>query len=229
MTLLLITSGLHVPKEWINFLNWFYRNSKPYIIWIPITQNDASWTTEYEQQFQNLKEVMCFFWLNDAQKRILPQFTRFVKDELFQMRWGDDEPIIVSLDQRGRIVHSNVMHMILTWSPRHIEQNTIGVKGIHNITPFIQKELKQGTSGVDSVVPQIHLMISELVRDIEDKINTWKSNVEDMIRKAVHYVLFFASYIVCYLLLFLSRLYCSAARNVIKHFISLINIINYRP
>ncbi|XP_019156833.1 PREDICTED: protein SIEVE ELEMENT OCCLUSION B-like [Ipomoea nil] len=65
----------------------------PAVIWIPITQDDASWSTEYEQQCHKLS----FFWLNDPQKMMRPQFTRFVKEELFQMGLGE-EPIIVSLD-----------------------------------------------------------------------------------------------------------------------------------
>ncbi|XP_019156841.1 PREDICTED: uncharacterized protein LOC109153406 [Ipomoea nil] len=113
LVMLLITSGVGVLEEWIHFLNWFDFNSRAYIIWIPITQDDASWSTEYEQQCHKVRNKMWFYWLNDPQKRMRPQFTRFVKEELFKMRWRE-EPIIVSLDRRGRIAHSNVIHMMLT-------------------------------------------------------------------------------------------------------------------
>nr|GME11636.1 protein SIEVE ELEMENT OCCLUSION B-like [Ipomoea batatas] len=118
---------------------------------------------------------------------------RLVKEELFQKRWGE-EPIIVSLDQRGRIVHPNVIHMMLTWSPDYIQQNTIGVKVIpHNITLFIQNELKQGVYGIEAssessnfrhnVGPKIDSMTTDLVHNIADKINDWKMGVERIIEE----------------------------------------------
>lgn len=82
------------------------------------------------------------WWLNDPPKRLLPQFIRFVKEELlleFQMGWGE-EPILVSIDQPGRIVHPNVMHMLLTWTPDYIEKNTIGVQRLYNINLLIEKK-----------------------------------------------------------------------------------------
>ncbi|XP_019156840.1 PREDICTED: uncharacterized protein LOC109153404 isoform X2 [Ipomoea nil] len=185
LVMLLITSGVAVPKEWIHFLNWFHRNSIADIIWIPITQDDASWSTEYDQ----LRNKMRFFWLNDPQKMISPQFTRFVKEELFKMRWGE-EPIIVSLDPRGRIVHSNVFHMMLTWTFDYIKKDTIGVNVVpHNISLIIQNELKQGIYGIEAssesrhVGPKIDSMTRDLVRNIDSQINAWIMDVEDIIEE----------------------------------------------
>lgn len=187
--LLLITSGLDISRKRIKFLNSFYVKAKPYIIWILITQNDASWTTdEYKQHFEKLKVGIDFYWLNDPQKRVLPQFSRFVKEKLFKMGWNE-EPIIISVDQRGRIAHSNAMHMILTWNPRYIEKSTVGVKGLLNsIPPLIQKELKQRSSDIISVLPQFDSMISDLVSDIDNKISDWTNDTEDMIQKAVRMI-----------------------------------------
>nr|GMD98601.1 protein SIEVE ELEMENT OCCLUSION B-like [Ipomoea batatas] len=193
LVMLLITSGVGVPKEWIRFLNWFRYYSRPHIIWIPITQDDASWSTEYEQQCDKLRKKIRFFWLNDPKEMLRSQFTRFVKEELFQKGWGE-EPIIVSLDQRGRIVHQNAIHMMLTWTHEYIEQNTIGVKVIpHDITLFIQNELKQGIYGIEAstessnflpnVGPKIDSMTTDLVHNIADKINAWKKDVEAIIEE----------------------------------------------
>ncbi|XP_031091252.1 protein SIEVE ELEMENT OCCLUSION B-like [Ipomoea triloba] len=183
--LLLITSGFDISHEQIDFLNWYYGNASPYIIWIPIMKHNATWTSEDEHHFEKVKEKMCdLFWLNDPQKRLLPQFPRFVKEELFpkfKMRWGE-EAILVSIDRKGRIVHPNVMHMILTWA-HYIQENTIGVQRLYNITPLIEKEVKEGTSGVNRVVPEIDQMIRDFLHNIEDRINAWASSIESKIQE----------------------------------------------
>ncbi|XP_019153915.1 PREDICTED: uncharacterized protein LOC109150458 [Ipomoea nil] len=186
--ILLLTSSFDISNGRIHFLNWFYHNSEPYIIWIPITEKDASWTIKDEQQFEKLKEKMhMLFWLNDPQKRLLPHFTRFVKEELFlkfKMGWGD-EAILVSIDQKGRIVHPNVMHMILTWNYEYIEKNTIGVQRLYNIAPLVEKEVKEGTSGVNRVLPEIGKMINDFLREIGGKINAWADLVDSRIQKVI--------------------------------------------
>ncbi|XP_031093490.1 protein SIEVE ELEMENT OCCLUSION B-like isoform X1 [Ipomoea triloba] len=186
--LLLITSGFDISNEQIDFLNWFYANSSPYIVWIPIMQYNAAWTTEDEHHFEKVKEGMHeLFVLKDPQRRLLPQFTRFVKEELFpnlKMRWGE-EAILVSIDRKGRIAHPNVMHMILTWNYGYIEKNTIGVQRLYNITPLVAKEVKEGTSGVNRVVPEIDEMIRDFLHDMHDRINDWAHLVERKIEKVL--------------------------------------------
>nr|GMD87097.1 protein SIEVE ELEMENT OCCLUSION B-like [Ipomoea batatas] len=180
--------GFDISNEQIDFLNWFYANSRPYIFWIPIMQYNAAWTTEDEHHFEKVKERMHeLFVLRDPQRRLLPQFTRFVKEELFpnlKMRWGE-EAILVSIDPKGRIGHPNVMHMILTWDDDYIEKNTIGVQRLYNITPLVAKEAKEGTSGVNRVVPEIDEMISDFLHDMHDRINDWAHLVERKIEKAL--------------------------------------------
>nr|GMD90285.1 protein SIEVE ELEMENT OCCLUSION B-like [Ipomoea batatas] len=124
-------------------------------------------------------------WLNDPQKTLRPQFTRLVKEELFpkfKMRWGE-EAILVSIDQKGRIAHTNAMHMILTWAPHYIQENTIGVQRLYNITPLVAKEVIEGTSGVNRVVSEIDEMISDFLRDIGGRIYEWAHLVESKIRE----------------------------------------------
>ncbi|XP_019183909.1 PREDICTED: protein SIEVE ELEMENT OCCLUSION B-like [Ipomoea nil] len=184
---LLITQGLHISDLRIHFLNWFALYANTRLLWIPIPQNnDASWTTEDEQRFAKLKRRMRnLYWLDNLQKMISPQFIRFVKEQLFPDFQMGGEPIIVSLDQQGRIVHRNIMHMIHVWAYKYIEENTLGVQGIYNITALVKKELKKETSNINDVIPEINDMVSVLVGDIDSKIVAWAHNIEKRIQNLI--------------------------------------------
>nr|GMC61412.1 protein SIEVE ELEMENT OCCLUSION B-like [Ipomoea batatas] len=184
---LLLTQGLDISDLTIQFLNWFAWLANTRLLWIPIAQNDdASWTTEDEQQFAKLKRRMSYlYWFHKLQKMISPQFIRFVKEQLFPDFQMGGEPIIVSLDQQGRIVHRNIMHMIYIWTFKYIEKNTLGVQGIYNITALVKEELKKGTSNIDHVIPEIKYMISVLVGDIDNKIVAWGHNIEKRIQNLI--------------------------------------------
>nr|GLL20377.1 protein SIEVE ELEMENT OCCLUSION B-like [Ipomoea trifida] len=179
--------GLDISDLTIQFLDWFAWRANTRLLWIPIAQNDdASWTTEDEQQFAKLKRRMSYlYWLDKLQKMISPQFIRFVKEQLFPDFQMGGEPIIVSLDQQGRIVHPNIMHMIHIWRYSYIEENTLGVQGIYKITALVKEELKKGTSNIERVVPEINDMISVLVSDIDDKIVAWGHNIEKRIQNLI--------------------------------------------
>ncbi|XP_031108150.1 uncharacterized protein LOC116012663 isoform X2 [Ipomoea triloba] len=184
---LLITQGLDISDLRIYFLNWFAERAKTRLLWIPIPQNDdASWTTKDEQQFAELKRRMpSLYWSDNLQKKISPQFIRFVKEQLFPDFQMGGEPIIVSLDQQGRIVHPNIMHMIHIWTFKYIEENTLGVQGIYSITALVKEELKKGTSNINRVIPEINDMISVLVGDINHKIVAWGQNIEKRIQHLI--------------------------------------------
>nr|GMD60355.1 protein SIEVE ELEMENT OCCLUSION B-like [Ipomoea batatas] len=70
--------------------------------------------------------------MDDPHKRIARSFTRFVKENLLPHFQIGEEPILVSLDQQGRIVHTNAMHMIQTWSPGYIEDRELKVQRVHS-------------------------------------------------------------------------------------------------
>ncbi|XP_019183908.1 PREDICTED: protein SIEVE ELEMENT OCCLUSION B-like [Ipomoea nil] len=183
---LLITQGHHISELRIQFLNFFARHANTRLLWIPIAQNnDASWTTEDEQQFKKLSSKTRFYWLNDPQKMISPQFIRFVKEQLFPYFQIEGEPIIVSLDQQGRIVHPNIMHMMQIWAYQYIEENTFGVEGIYNITALVENELMTGTSSINRVIPEIKDMVRVLVGDIDHKILAWAEDIEKRIQNLI--------------------------------------------
>nr|GLL20375.1 protein SIEVE ELEMENT OCCLUSION B-like [Ipomoea trifida] len=184
---LLITQGLHISDLRIYFLNWFAERANTRLLWIPIPQSDeSSWTTKDEQQFAELKRRMpSLYWSDNLPKMISPQFIRFVKEQLFPDFQMGGEPIIVSLDQQGRIVHPNIMHMIHIWTFKYIEENTFGVQGIYSITALVKEQLKKGTSNIDRVIPEINDMISVLVGDINHKIVAWGQNIEKRIQNLI--------------------------------------------
>nr|GLL20379.1 protein SIEVE ELEMENT OCCLUSION B-like isoform X1 [Ipomoea trifida] len=183
---LLITQGLHISEQKIHFLKWFAPGANTKLLWIPMAHdNDASWTTEDEQQFKKLRSKINFYSLNDPQRMISPQFIRFVKEQLFPYFQIGGEHIIVSLDQQGRIVHPNIMHMIQIWTYGYIEENTFGVQGIYSITALVEKELKKETSSINGVIPEIGDMISALVGDIDHKIVDWAQDIDKRIQNLI--------------------------------------------
>lgn len=173
--LLLLTSGLDISKKRIEFLNDFYYDSSTYILWIPIVDDHVAWTTE---QYEELRDKIVFQMVDDPQKQVAPNFTRFVKENLFHASGNiGEEPIIVSIDQQGRIVHTNAMHMILTWPPHYIEEQNLRVQKRNNIIPFITKEMNERSQGLNSLIINIDEQISHLVREVDDKINAWIDRV----------------------------------------------------
>nr|GMC91016.1 protein SIEVE ELEMENT OCCLUSION B-like [Ipomoea batatas] len=179
---LLLTSGLDISNERIQFLNAFYRNSKstPYILWIPILDDHAAWSIE---QYEMFRDKMWFQIMDDPRKRIARNFTRFVKENLLPHFQIGEEPILVSLDQHGRIVHTNMMHMIQTWSDDYIEDSKLRVEARNNIIPFIEKEMKERSQGLDSLIFDIAEQISHLAREVDDKIDGWADQINDRINK----------------------------------------------
>nr|GMC82908.1 protein SIEVE ELEMENT OCCLUSION B-like [Ipomoea batatas] len=178
---LLLTSGLDISNERIQFLNDFYSNSPstPYILWIPIVDDHAAWSIE---QYEEFRDNLWFVSMDDPHKRIARSFTRFVKENLLPHFQIGEEPILVSLDEHGRIVHTNAMHMTQIWPLSYIEDRYLGVQeSRNNIIPFIEKEMKERSQGVDSFIFDIDKQISHLARKVYVKINAWASQINNRI------------------------------------------------
>nr|GMC84934.1 protein SIEVE ELEMENT OCCLUSION B-like [Ipomoea batatas] len=173
--------GLDISNERIQFLNAFYyaTQSTPYILWIPILDDHAAWSIE---QYEEFRDKMSFQIMDDPHK-IARSFTRFVKENFLPHFQIGEEPILVSLDQHGRIVHTNAMHMIQTWSDDYIEDNKLRVEAPNNIIPFIKKEMKERSQGLDSLIFDIAEQINHLAREVDDKIDGWADQINDRLNK----------------------------------------------
>nr|GMC87026.1 protein SIEVE ELEMENT OCCLUSION B-like [Ipomoea batatas] len=181
---LLLTSGLDISNERIRFLNDFYSNSQstPYILWIPILDDHAAWSIE---QYEEFRDKMWFQIMDDPHKRIARNFTRFVKENLLPHFQIGEEPILVSLDQQGRIVHTNAMHMIQIWSPDYIEDRKLKVQAGYNIIPFIEKEMTERSQGLDSLIFDIDKQITHLALEVDEKIKDWANKINNKIYEMI--------------------------------------------
>nr|GMC88867.1 protein SIEVE ELEMENT OCCLUSION B-like [Ipomoea batatas] len=181
---LLLTSGVDISNERIQFLNEFYSDSvsAPYILWIPIVDDHVAWTIE---QYKEFRDKIWFGIMDDPLKRIARSFTRFVKWNLLPHFQIGEEPILVSLDQQGRIVHTNAMHMIQTWSPGYIEDRELKVQARNNILPFIENEMKERSQGLNSLIFDIDEQISHLALEVDEKIRAWANKINNKIYEMI--------------------------------------------
>nr|GMC49465.1 protein SIEVE ELEMENT OCCLUSION B-like [Ipomoea batatas] len=117
----------------------------------------------------------------DPCKRITPQFIRFVKERCVPSFQSGGEPIVISLDSRGRIVHTNALHMILTWRGK-LALDTRIAGTTNNFNSLLQKELTEMTLGVGSVIDGIEERKHDLVNCIRKTINDWKYEINMRIK-----------------------------------------------
>nr|GMC82904.1 protein SIEVE ELEMENT OCCLUSION B-like [Ipomoea batatas] len=188
---LLLTSGVDISNEMIQFLNEFFQVSAPYILWIPIVDDHAAWSIEQHKEFRDkIRFEIKSTWsiekhMDDPHKRIARSFTRFVKENLLPHFQIGEEPILVSLDQQGRIVHTNAMHMIQTWSPGYIEDRELKVQARNNILPFIENEMKARSQGLNSLIFDIDEQISHLALEVDQKIQAWANKINNKIYEMI--------------------------------------------
>nr|GME17455.1 protein SIEVE ELEMENT OCCLUSION B-like [Ipomoea batatas] len=125
--------------------------------------------------------------MDDPHKRIARSFIRFIKRNLLHHFQIGEEPILVSLDQQGRIVHTNAMHMIQIWSRDYIEDKELRVHqaGYDNIIPFIEKEMKERSQG--SLIFDIDEQISHLALEVDEKIQAWANKINNKIYEMREY------------------------------------------
>nr|GMD50242.1 protein SIEVE ELEMENT OCCLUSION B-like [Ipomoea batatas] len=169
--LMLISSGKHYP----------YYAYQPEIgvkmIWVPII-NDVE---EHIQMPPNEDELFSNYLVLDPQKCIAPAFLRFLKDKCFPTFQAGGDPIVISLDKRGRLVHSNALHMIFTWEHQLSERRTMRSG---DIIPSLEKELRERTSGADRVIDDIDKQIHNFAREIGEKIKDWMDDIETKMKSS---------------------------------------------
>nr|GMD77221.1 protein SIEVE ELEMENT OCCLUSION B-like [Ipomoea batatas] len=111
----------------------------------------------------------------NPQKWIAPEFVRFLKGKCFSTFQVGGDPIVISLDKRGRLVHSNALHMIFTWGTQLTERRTMRSG---DIIPSLENELRERTSGADRVIDDIDKQIHNFAREVGKKINDWVDDIE---------------------------------------------------
>lgn len=153
------------------------------IIWIPIINDLERWTSR-NMQSRLIAANHYGSIVLDPHQRITSQFIRFVKNKCFPAFQNGEEPIVLSLDNHGRLVHTNALRMMLTWR-YGLERELNIVNTEDNIVPLLTNELTKMTLGVDPVIHNIEKRISDLVGDIGKKINDWRRDINAEIKDSV--------------------------------------------
>nr|GMC62897.1 protein SIEVE ELEMENT OCCLUSION B-like [Ipomoea batatas] len=167
--LLLISSGKHFPCY-----AYAVAPTGVKMIWVPII-NDL------DEHIQISHSFTCYRVL-DPQKWIAPEFVRFLKDSCFSTFEVGCDPIVISLDKRGRLVHSNALHMILTWGSQIYDDGR--TMRSSDIIPSLENELRERTLGADRVIDDIDKQIHNFAREVRIKIKDWVDNIEANVKSS---------------------------------------------
>nr|GLL44437.1 protein SIEVE ELEMENT OCCLUSION B-like isoform X2 [Ipomoea trifida] len=161
--LLLISSGKHFP-----YYAYYAQHTGVDKIWVPIT-NDV------DEDIQMPDPFYSYYLVLDLQSGIAPAFLRFLQDKCFPTFQVGGDPIVISLDKRGRLVHSNALHMIFTWGIQLSERKTMRSG---DIIPSLENALRERTSGADRVIDDLDKQIHNFAREVNKKINDWVDDIE---------------------------------------------------
>nr|GMD81686.1 protein SIEVE ELEMENT OCCLUSION B-like [Ipomoea batatas] len=162
--LLLISSGKHFPY-------YAYKAAAPTRvkkIWVPII-NDL------DEHIQMPDYSYGYYRVLDPQRGIAPEFLKFLQYKCFSTFQVGGDPIVISLDKRGRLVHSNALHMIFIWGIQISERRSMRSG---DIIPSLEKELRERTSDADRVIDDIDKQIYYFAREVRKKINDWVDDIE---------------------------------------------------
>nr|GME07652.1 protein SIEVE ELEMENT OCCLUSION B-like [Ipomoea batatas] len=123
--------------------------------------------------------------VRNVQKSVAPRFVRFVKEKFFPEFQIGGEPIIISLDHNGRMVHRNAMHMVLMRGVDICQRMSGGIKTGDSIIPLLQKVLTERISTVRDLVPDIDRKMSEVTNKVDGIINDWFRDIKKQIQNLV--------------------------------------------
>lgn len=184
--LLLISSSLDIEdyllKMVLRDVQW---ETKIRVLWIPMLDNPT--TKNMRKQYRGLAEKGKLLSMRNLQKSKAPGLARFVKEKFFPTFQIGGEPIIVSLDHRGRIVHSNAMHMILIRARGVLYTNYTQASRRDSITPLLQDVLKERTLHVREFVPDIDTMISDFAGEMNSRMNGWLRKMDKYVQNPVRF------------------------------------------
>ncbi|XP_019163751.1 PREDICTED: protein SIEVE ELEMENT OCCLUSION B-like isoform X2 [Ipomoea nil] len=185
--LLLMSSSLDIDMMYlILILNDIQEDTQLHVLWIPILDSSILWDIKHmEEQYKILVNESKIFSVRNVQKSVAPRFVRFVKEKFFPEFQIGGEPIIVSLDHNGRMVHRNAMHMVLMRGFDICRRMSGGIKSGDSIIPLLQKILTERVSTVRDLVPGIDRKISEVTNKVDGIINDWFRDIEQQIQNPV--------------------------------------------
>nr|GMD04692.1 protein SIEVE ELEMENT OCCLUSION B-like [Ipomoea batatas] len=169
--LLLISSGKHFPY----YAYYAEESTGVEKIWVPIT-NDV------DEDIQMPYSSGSYYRVLDLQSGIAPAFLRFLQDKCFPTFQVGGDPIVISLDKRGRLVHSNALHMIFTWGNQRSERKTMRSG---DIILSLENELRERTSGADRVIDDIDKQIHNFAREVDKKIDDWVDDIEAKMKSSI--------------------------------------------
>ncbi|XP_019199838.1 PREDICTED: protein SIEVE ELEMENT OCCLUSION B-like [Ipomoea nil] len=166
--LLLISSGRHFPSYVYNAPRGVQ------MIWVPITKVEKMGLQIIHNYVHLLGSVMI------RHKPVAQVFRRFLEDKCFPIFQVGGDPIVISLDKRGRLVHYNALHMILTWRYQLYEETTMN----HDLLPSLENELRERTLGADRVIGDIDKQIHDFASQVRKNINNWVNDIKDKMRSS---------------------------------------------
>nr|GMD13237.1 protein SIEVE ELEMENT OCCLUSION B-like [Ipomoea batatas] len=142
--------------------------TKVRIVWIPIFDYPELWAIkQMEEVYEMLAKGLEWVSVINPHKSVASCFVRFVKEKWFPTFQIGGDPIIVSLDRHGRIVHHNAMYMILMRAGDLSQGIDTGVEIGESIIPLLQNALKERTLAVRSVMPDIDRKLDQIVGNME--------------------------------------------------------------
>nr|GMD13265.1 protein SIEVE ELEMENT OCCLUSION B-like [Ipomoea batatas] len=157
-----------------------------HVLWIPILDSSTLWDIKHmKEQYKSFENESRLLSVRNVQKSVAPRFVRFVKEKFFPEFQIAGEPIIVSLDHNGRMVHRNAMHMVLMRGLDICQRMSVGIKTGDSIIPLLQKVLTERVSMVRDLVPDIDRKMSEVTNKVDGIINDWFRDIEKQIQNPV--------------------------------------------
>nr|GMD17029.1 protein SIEVE ELEMENT OCCLUSION B-like [Ipomoea batatas] len=185
--LLLISSSLDIDDYLWEILIRLRWTTELHVFWIPILDCPALGDAKImKKQYRDLADRGSLVIARNLKKVVTPRFIRFVKEKFFPEFQIGGEPIIVSLDHHGRIVHRNALHMILMRAIDLFERiSTIVSKGDSRI-PLLMNMLMEKTSALRDFVPDIDERISEFADKTNKKINAWLRRIEKKVKNPIY-------------------------------------------
>ena len=131
---LFFISGLDITIDEISIIKPIYEGIKKEdqykIVWIPIVEQ---WTDELRKKFDFLQSKMQWY--------IVQYFSPVVGIKVIKEKWNfKNKPIVVVMNQQGKVVHPNALHMIRVW----------GMKA-YPFTPAVEESLTNSVDGIVSL------------------------------------------------------------------------------